>query len=278
MKNKKKRFSMLVAAAAVVALIAGVLAYFNQTTELENQLKTKQYGNETEEKFTPKPDWQPGQEVKKETLVRNTGDYDLIVRVSMSEEWKRNGTMFIGHESKNTAFGSATAAEAKQAGATPGLTDGLTAGDESVVSKLKSSADWEFNQADGYWYYTKKLAPTEVTGNVLDSIILAGNTDMGLYEKINYYTTAVSKPAYDQTSTNDAEAGTKWVEFTGTVPEKATFSRAISKLKKDFEGYAGADYTLTIKTETLQATKEAFDATSTWSTTPPAIKTGWNLQ
>ena len=274
----KKKTMMLICSALALVMIIGVWAYYSSTTALENKLKTSEYGNETEEKFTPNQNWQPGEVVTKETNVRNTGDYDLFVRIKMNEDWSRTpGGSFIGHASSDAAFLTATAGSATQANGATGLTDGKTTGDESVVfKKITTSTDWVFNAADGYWYYNKKLAAGASTVNLLESITLAGNTDMGKYTLVNYYTKAATKPDYDDISSDPGDVDTMWVVYTGSVPEGATYSRGVSTLSAD-AGYAGADYTLTITTETLQGTKEAFDATSSWSTTPPAVKGAWGL-
>ena len=146
MKKTKKRNMVLKCSMLVLAMIAGVWAYYNSTTTLKNKMKASEYGNETEEKFTPNLDWQPGEEVVKETNVRNTGDYDLFVRIKMSATWSRTGTGFISHDSTTAEFHSASASTSDP----PDQTDGDTIDDSSVVFQTISvSPDWVFTAGYG---------------------------------------------------------------------------------------------------------------------------------
>lgn len=274
--TKKKKIGSMLAGMLALAMVVGTWAYYTSTTSVQNKLQTiSGYGTETEEKFTPEGEWEPGQKVNKEVLVKNTGDASLFVRVKMDEAWSREvsgvSTNFITHASNNTKFLTATAATATQISPT----DGLTAGDDSVVFKeLDLGTAWTFNPADGYWYYNTALAEGADTGNLLKSITLSGNTDMGLTTNTNYYTKATTKPAYTDIGT---DPDTQWVVYTGTVPTGTTYTRAVDGIDSTKAGYAGADYVLTITTETLQGSQEAFDATTSWSTIPSSVKSGLGL-
>lgn len=274
--TKKKKIGSMLAGMLALALVVGTWAYYTSTTSVQNKLQTiSGYGTETEEKFTPEGEWEPGQKVDKEVLVKNTGDASLFVRVKMDEAWSREvsgvSTNFITHASSNAKFLTATAATATQISPT----DGETAGDDSVVFKeLDLGTTWTFNPADGYWYYNSALDEGDDTGNLLKSITLSGNADMGLTTNTNYYTKASTKPAYTDIGT---DPDTQWVVYSGTVPTGTTYTRAVDGIDSTKAGYAGADYVLTITTETLQASKEAFDATSGWSTMPASVKTALGL-
>ena len=270
-RNMKKRAFGLMGVVLALTLIATTWAYYNSTTVLNNPLQTNEYGNSTEEKFTPKDDWQPGDEVEKTVGVTNIGDYDLLVRIKMSEVWTLADGSTMEFDSSEDEFLSATANFAIQ-GATD---DGLFTGDELVVYKKLVASGWALG-TDGYWYYTQNLVSDASTGSLLESITLAANTDMGSYAPINYYTKATTKPDYDSIG-DDPTLG--WTIYTGTeVPEGATYSRAVSAVDTDAPGYAGAKYILTITTETLQATEAAFDGTASWKNGAPAAATdGWTL-
>ena len=269
--SKKKIVGFLCGVLAL-AMVVGSWAYYNSTNSIENKMQTAQYGNELVEKFTPKTDWQPGEEVTKESGVENTGDYDLFVRVKMSETWTLADGTTVTHPSTDPEFLTATAATSTQTN----KTDGLTTGDESVVAKTLASSGWTFNQSDGYWYYNTKLAKNGgTTGNLLEKITLAGDTDMGKYTEIKYYTKAASKPL---NTAIGSDPDTQWVIYTGTVPAGTTYTRTVSQLGD--AGYAGAGYVLTITSETLQATKEAFDGSPTWSgagRTPAGVRVTWGV-
>ena len=58
MKNKKMAAGIV--GLAIVALVGGSLAYFNQTMTATNNFSTKQYGSTLTEDFIPEKDWEPG--------------------------------------------------------------------------------------------------------------------------------------------------------------------------------------------------------------------------
>lgn len=267
---KKKRIALLLCGIAALALVAGIWAYYSSTNPIQNQLQTKSYGNELVEKFTPKSDWQPGEKVEKEVGVTNTGDYNLFVRIKMEETWTLSEGTLVSYNSDSAKFHSATSEFATQTSAT----DGLTTGDESVVYKEIDLTGWTLNADDGYWYYTLPLKPSDSTGNLLKSITLAGNTDMGAYITTKYYTTANPKPNNTEIGSDPA---TQWVEYSGNVPDGTTYTRAVSDLNPGKTGYADAAYVLTITSETLQGTKEAFEASGGWNTTPADVKDSWGV-
>jgi alternate signal-mediated exported protein len=261
MKNKKK-VTALIAGLLAVALIGGIWAYYSSTTTLSNEFKTKEYGSETREKFSPPCDWQPGQEIDKELKVKNTGDYELFVRIKMNETWTRSG-LSQSIASTQTNFLPTTTTTALQLNPT----DGLVAGDGSVVYKNlvnqvsptpgTPANNWTFNPADGYWYYNQKLAAGSTTALLLESVTLCLDTDMGHMITTYYYTTAATEPADTNIGSNPA---TQWVTYTGAVPTGTTFTRSVSALDPTAMGYASATYTLDITTEVIQATAEARDA------------------
>ena len=59
---KKNKKVLVLSGLLVLAMVAGVLAYFNKTTTINNPFSTKSYGGETVEKFNPGEgeDWEPG--------------------------------------------------------------------------------------------------------------------------------------------------------------------------------------------------------------------------
>ena len=159
-------------------------------------MKTQKYGDTLTEKFTPDNDWQPGEEVAKEVKVKNTGDYDLVVRVKLKEEWWRdadgNGSMGPGESLisfESTGNGGADQAKINYSvNATQGsATDGLLTGDQTVVKKILASMGWTAGN-DGYWYYNTKLAKGNETSAFMEKIMLAADADMGKYATAKYWT------------------------------------------------------------------------------------------
>ena len=276
--TKKKVISFALGLVLLVA-VAGTWAYYNAEVSLDNELQTSQYGSELEEKFTPPGTWEPSQVVDKEVGVKNTGDYDLFVRVRMSETWTfKDGTTTHTIASTDPGFLTATALSAVgQLDPNDGLFSVAgppVAYDQSVVYKQLAASGWTFNPADGYWYYNTKLAPGATTSNLLSSITLAGDTDMGLYTETKYYTTASVKPA---PTAIGSDPTSEWVVYSGAVPANTTWTRSVSELNPAAPGYAGGTYTLTITSQILQGTKAAFDGTPAWSTTPTTVKTAWGV-
>lgn len=232
-KNKKKLAGIV--GLLAVTLIGGTMAYYSSSLSVDNILKTKAYGNELVEKFTPEDDWQPGAEVNKDVAVKNTGDYPLLARVTWSETWKKangdNETVTLKEEKADS--------EKSQ-----------------VIKKIVEENNWVFDAEDGYYYYNGTIAE-DGSVQFLDSITLKDNVDMtGNATKKYYYYEGDTEP------TDDSE----WTEVNeeSEIPDTAKYKKVVSVPATD--SYGNAEYTLTITTEVLQATKEAVDGTGTWNT------------
>ena len=252
-KNKKIAG---VAGLAAIMVIGGTFAYFNQTMTVTNPFDTGKYDTNVTEDFKPEDgdNWEPGAEVNKDVTVKNTGDYDVLVRVKLTEKWVNKTTSNTVAENTTGLKGDASQVDAK---------DGLTTGDYSVVEKTLNAANWVYNDADGYWYYNKNLKAKTDTGKFLDAVKLMENADMGKYTVKNYYTKAETKPAETEIGNNP---DTQWVKYEGTMPEGTTHTMAVTRLDENASGYADSDYTLTITAQTVQATdaamKDAFGLTA----------------
>ena len=243
----KKRSASIIAGLLALALIGGTLAYYNSTGTLENKLSTKAPGGEQlVEQFTPDNDWTLGEEITKLASIENKGKVPLIVRVKMNEVWTlADGTTTVSNDSTKAKFITGDG----QLNAT----DGLTAGDGSVVIKDGIHADWVLDD-DGYWYYNTVLAAEATSPNILEKITLNKTTDMGHKDALKYYTKAATKPEDNEIG---ADATTQWVLLTGDMPAGTTFSRSVSSVSTTNSGYGGANYSLFITYETYQATAEA---------------------
>lgn len=264
-KNKK---ILGVAGLAAIAVVGGTFAYFNQTMTVTNPFDTGKYDTVLTEDFTPEDgeNWEPGAEVNKDVTVKNTGDYDILVRVKFDEKWVNKTTGETVKENKGMN------ANTYQENAT----DGLVEKDKSVVEKNLNENNWVYNEIDGYWYYKTNLAAKTDTGKFLDAVKLLEDADMGKYITTNYYTTADTKPAETTIGDENSDPSTCWVPYKGNVPEAAKHSMAVTKQDPNEPGYGNANYTLTITAQTVQATdaamKDAFGLTSqpsgcTWNLT-----------
>lgn len=248
-------------------------AYFTSTSHIDNRLSTKAYGNTITEKFTPRDDWQPGQEVEKVFAVKNTGDSTLVVRVKMDESWARSGsTPFKTLSSTTAKNGIFNVSQGNE-------TDGLVDADATVVDKEIDTTDWVFH--DGYWYYKTLLTTGGTTSALLNSITLYKDADMGKYIVTSYYHKGAVEPTFEPRDAGDTGTATGgWEEFTGAVPKPTAdgnkiFIRTVSKLDPAAAGYAGADYTLTITAETCQATLDAVK--TEWSLTALPTSVTWGF-
>lgn len=237
MRNKKQ---MGIVGLAAIMVIGGTFAYFNQEMKVENPFDTGKYNSVLVEDFKPDDgeNWSPGAEVNKDVQVKNTGDYDVLVRVKFDEKWvnKENNQWVV----TNTGRDGSTGQEDES--------DGNIKNDTSVVQlNLSNSDKWVY--ADGYWYYKEILSSGENTGKFLDSVTLLKNTDMGYYTKKNYYSSEETRP--------DEADLTQWTEYVDKLPDNAKHNMSVTELDSAKPGYSNADYTLSITAQTVQVTKEA---------------------
>ncbi len=239
MKNKKVK---LTAGIIALLLVAGALAYYSSTMSIDNPFNTQKYGGEIVEKFTPEKDWEPGEEITKEVQAKNTGDYDLFVRVKMSEKWERNSTPFFNCDSseKDKFF--------------PVSSENAVAEGSSVYKNIVNNQDWELKE-DGYFYYKKVLKGNTPTSKLLESVTLCKDANMGTYVTSNVKYALVDKDTtQDQLKDSDYNLTT----LPDTIPEgKVVYQKVTTSLSDSDKGLADANYTLTITTEIVQANEDA---------------------
>ena len=250
--NKKKK-GMVIAAILAVAIIAGSLAYWNQTHTIENPFETgKKYGATIIESFTPEEDWQPGVKVDKAVQVVNTGDQEIIVRIKMDETWVRKG-----EETPYKAFNATPDGDVYKVGQIS-ATDGLTAKDASVVIKnFSESSNW-IDGKDGWFYYKTNLEEGKTTDRWLTSVELLDDLDIGAQKVLHYVTT--EEKLHEETKWIQYDPAEGMPRLIGTAPvlhNKAELVYEQDDDGNDLIGYLDSDYTLTITTQTVQATKEA---------------------
>lgn len=250
-KTKKvKAFAGLLA----LTLVVGSLAYFTKTMSIDNPFSTKKYGGETVEKFTPENNWEPGGQVTKEVQAKNTGDYDLWVRVKFDEKWERDGKLIEG-----TNLSSNDAAKFF-----PTSADNAVAGGSSVYKHLAGvEGDTWKDGGDGYFYYKTTLGKDQSTTQLMDYVTLCKDANMGEYtvSTMKYALVDESKKAEDLT-----DADYTLTAPPATIPAgQVLYQKKVVELNKANAGLAGANYTLTITTELVQANT---DAAKGWTVTP----------
>lgn len=263
MRNKR----MAAAGLAVIMVIGGTWAYFNQKMTIVNPFSTGKYDSVLIEDFTPDNNWQPGAKIDKVVAVENTGDYDLLVRVKFEEKWVN---------SENPDWSKTNTKADVFATQQDNPSDGLITNDKSVVKKTLDEAKWVYNEEDGYWYYKENLKSNNSTGAFLKDVTLLEDVDMGKYDVKNYYTRAETAPEKTAIGISSAEADVKWILYNGEMPDGSKHNMAVTELNPDAPGYANANYTLTITAETVQATSAAMQ--SSWGLTAAPSECTWEFK
>lgn len=254
--RRNKKMTMAICGIAAVALLAGSFAYWNQTHTVENPFNTgEKYATTVIENFNPSDgeNWQPGVEVDKAVQVANTGDQDVIIRIKMDEKWVRDNVTYKELKAETDKDKVYLASQ-------DSAIDGLTTNDDTVVAKnLSTSTNW-IKGNDGWYYYKVTLSEGQTTDQWLKSVELLNDADMGVQEVKKYITADTT-----------VDASTTWEEYTGKMPNKTTGGELVLHNKTDLVykqvageellGYVDSNYTLSITTQTVQATKEAVIAT-----------------
>ena len=310
MKNINKRTKVAISAMMAIALIVATWAYFTSESRIDNTFNTTSNSVETIEKFTPGQSIEPGQTVKKEVGVSNTGNSGLVVRVKLEEAWARGGTNFIAISGENAgAFNDAIDSASKNAqgkvvSVQTSKSDGAVTGDETVMYKNLLGLDdssW-IKGDDGYYYYSTILNAKNSTSLLFDEITFASDADLGVFAAatVVYSTTADTvidplKLAYDAALTayeaDEDNAALKaafeaaesalnsayaWSATAPADTKTITYQKKSSTIDPSAAGYSDADYTLTVITQVCQATEEAVD--SEWAGMDAAVKAAWGLQ
>ena len=278
-----------VAGLGALALVGGSFAYYFESGSLDNPLSTGKYNTQLVEDFTPPTeDMKPGVNWDKVVGAQNTGDYPVLVRIKMDEQWVRKGTTGAYKELhsilekdnsivKDDRFNTVEAT----VGTYPSMAvtadqvddnDGLTPVDDKTVvfKNILTNGDW-VDGGDGYWYWNgvleKKGSDKDKTTALMDGLVMATNIDLGDYNTSEYYVILNDGQTPDDNTTWTDAATITDANGDGVVdvrdiaiPEgKKLFRKSESELNTDAPGYADSNYTLTITSEFVQATKDAVE-------------------
>jgi alternate signal-mediated exported protein len=87
-KTKSQKRVLIVSIVLALLIVAGAtFAWFTSKDEVTNKLSaSSNYGVSIVENFTPPSNWTPGQKIKKEVALVNTGNVDAIVRASIDSD------------------------------------------------------------------------------------------------------------------------------------------------------------------------------------------------
>ena len=158
-KNKKK--IAVLSSVGALTVIGSTLAYFTTSDEIINNFKSGKYQTTINESFTAPNDWAPGDTVKKEVKVTNTGDVPIAVRASFTEKWLDSN----GNELS------------------------LTDNNGNTAAIINFNSGWT-KDSDGYYYYGSKanktvLDPTKDTNSFIDSVTFNSNITASLSKTVS---------------------------------------------------------------------------------------------
>ena len=84
--NNKKTIIILILV-LTIGIVGLTIAYFSNSTSVDNQFTTQPYGTTVEESFISPSNWLPGDETTKTIKATNSGNVDEAVRISFTEGW-----------------------------------------------------------------------------------------------------------------------------------------------------------------------------------------------
>ena len=150
--SKKNKSLIALLLVLCVGLVGITIAYFSNSTEIENEFNTKEYGTTYTEEFTSPSNWLPGDTTDKTVIVTNSGLVDEAVRISLTEKWvAKDGTILSGLIDSNG-----------------NLTDNTENSEHAAIINFSDNGD--FTYSNGYYYYNYRLAPNETTSSLIDSV------------------------------------------------------------------------------------------------------------
>ena len=164
-KMNSKRTIMILILVLTIGIVGLTLAYFSNSSTVNNIFTTQPYGTTVTENFTSPSNWLPGQEVDKTVIATNTGNVDEAVRISLSESWTT--------ANHGTLNGWITSSGTKSSH----LPENEPSTDERVaIINFDNASEWTYN--NGYYYYNYKLSPNESTSSLIKSVTFNSKTKL----------------------------------------------------------------------------------------------------
>lgn len=186
-KNTSKEKRVLIGAICIAATVAAgsTFAWFTSTDEVTNKLSASgDYGVAIAEDFTPPTDWIPGQSIKKDVTVMNTGNVDAFARMWFT------GTMRIVTETDSGTTVSSfdpTGLNTSKLGGNFKYTDGTNFYRQLSESERKIMQTGELAYATGAYKFTSNEAGAiEETG----AAYAAGDVAVRLVDSDSFVPTA----------------------------------------------------------------------------------------
>ena len=165
--NKSKKIIVLLLI-GIIGIVGLTIAYFTNSTNVENTFTTKEYGTEYIESFVSPNNWLPGDTTPKTVVATNTGEVDEAVRIKVEEKWTT-------HNSGNAEGlnGWIDSNGNKTSHTNPAQ---MGSDERAAILNLANTSDWV---KDGdYYYYKYKIAPEESTTSFLESVTFNPKTKL----------------------------------------------------------------------------------------------------
>ena len=168
-RRRRRLLTVFTAVLLIVCLSAGgTLAFLLTRTETtKNVFSPGKVACEVTETFTA--------DVKSNVAVQNTGNTDAYIRAAINVTWMKNDT---------NAGDQTVTAKVPQQG-------------RDYTMSLSVNSEW-LQGADGYWYYTKPVAPGASTGTLIDECKLLPGAEVseGYHLAVEIISSAIqSSPA-----------------------------------------------------------------------------------
>ena len=229
MKSKKSLLVILLI--LVIGVVGLTLAYFANSSSVDNIFNTQPYGTTVEEVFTAPSNWLPGDTTSKTLTATNTGNVDEAVRIRLNESWKtsNNGTLNGWIHADGTKSTHTT-------------NDELTTDERVAIINFDNLSDWTYS--NGYYYYNYKLAPNETTSSLIKSVTF--NPKTKLDDTCVTTTNGSTKTITCNSSGDDYDNGTYTLTFD---VETVQYNKYMSAWNTEFEianekPSSGVDYLL----------------------------------
>lgn len=210
--KKKKIISAIAAVAVVASLAVGSLAYFTSQDSVTNHFATgttdssnENSGIKVNEKFdnTKAGNTLPGDTIQKQVSVKNTANYNQLLRVKITKVWKDSNNNVVDSykvepitvkddqennvvKNKITYYNASNAPKdaIKLDSSLIHLNFGDNLGNTSGKWIQKTDAVKGVNDA-GYYYYDGVVAPNTSTSNLLESVTLSKDAS-NIYKNLKF--------------------------------------------------------------------------------------------
>ena len=255
--NNKKTIIILILV-LTIGIVGLTIAYFSNSTSVDNQFTTQPYGTTVEESFISPSNWLPGDITPKTIKATNSGNVDEAVRISFTEGWTpaNSGSTLNGWIHADGTKSTHTSSEE-------------LANDERVaVINFDNTSDWTYN--NGYYYYNYKLSPNETTSSLIKSVTF--NSKTKLDDTCTETITSTGKTITCNSSGNDYDNATYNLVFTVETVQYNKYQEAWNtnvaiaqtkelKVKGLKVNADGAEYNTTTKSNMFKMTHPATEQT-----------------